>query len=802
MDPTQFVIHVLKTDPLRLLTVVPSLLLALAVSGCIGRGLGLVNLFHAGPCHQRVGTGLALAFAFGVNGFAVFLAFPECSEPNNLARNITLFIAVAVGVIVIAFFVAKGLAWHAHGIRKSALARDARYAADDSGAGDPHQALELEDARHKRERPKCRDTSSELAMGFVLGTLAGFCALYVVPHPSNWVPRWLEPGAPGWKRAVIDWCLDAGLANRLPTAWAAYHRIAGLCVAGILVAHVVLPILANRRCYSCLPSTAVLLCGLTGEAALLLGATGYHHLWLIVLLALVGVVFLRALPEHRYPFHWRLHDDAHPVRSSWCQRLREKVFGSALEHRLVMSLLPHLVGQEALDEWRAYARRPLPLASGLETLRNPKKARRWHSGNQVASGHVTQEKRPLIIVCASGGGMRAAVWTCHVLSALEKKSKRSFSPAVRLIFGASGGMLGAAHYVHSLLRKKRVNSKSFLRKIEQESLSRLATHFVLDDLGPWCWAGYFGGKHRGDAIENHWADNLDTKREGFTFGQLAGEERLGNVPSLVFSPMLLEDGRRLLFSNLELQPLTVACGREIRGNGPGSHRFSQSAVQARRLMDLTNVSVLSVVRANATFPYVMPIGSVRTAPRRHLVDAGYYDNYGTGLAAAWLQATLDDKARKKWLLENHSHVLVVQIRDGVMADTLPLWATAESTPGLFGRLFEHELGPIRGILGFREAVQLFENDEDLAAVLGRINRMTTKRKIGPKAASVSFEFGGTAALSWFLSGRGLESIKEEVKKPRIRRRIEETVEWLEREPCTPTGAPTPDGSQPPAAGSP
>ena len=39
---------------------------------------------------------------------------------------------------------------------------------------------------------------------------------------------------------------------------------------------------------------------------------------------------------------------------------------------------------------------------------------------------------------------------------------------------------------------------------------------------------------------------------------------------------------------------------------------------------------------NASFPFLSPSAALPTDPVRHVVDAGYYDNYGTTVATKWL----------------------------------------------------------------------------------------------------------------------------------------------------------------------
>jgi hypothetical protein len=59
---------------------------------------------------------------------------------------------------------------------------------------------------------------------------------------------------------------------------------------------------------------------------------------------------------------------------------------------------------------------------------------------------------------------------------------------------------------------------------------------------------------------------------------------------------------------------------------------------------------------SATFPYITSSITLPTVPPRHVVDAGYYDNYGVNLAAAWIASHRD------WIKKNTAGVLLVQIR--------------------------------------------------------------------------------------------------------------------------------------------
>src|SRR5262249_11207634 len=74
-----------------------------------------------------------------------------------------------------------------------------------------------------------------------------------------------------------------------------------------------------------------------------------------------------------------------------------------------------------------------------------------------ACGPAPGRRPKLVVVATSGGGIRAAIWTAVVLGGLEQAMRHDddFAHHVRLITGASGGMVGAAHYVTTLGRPGR-----------------------------------------------------------------------------------------------------------------------------------------------------------------------------------------------------------------------------------------------------------------------------------------------------------------------------------------------------------
>lgn len=160
--------------------------------------------------------------------------------------------------------------------------------------------------------------------------------------------------------------------------------------------------------------------------------------------------------------------------------------------------------------------------------------------------------------------------------------------------------------------------------IPVDSIMPVAAHIALRDV----WQAFLPwlvDADRGVVLEQDW------KRIDFPIQSLRASEEKGEVPSIILSPMIVEDGRRLLISNLDLWKITSAAGGEVTGDDPGSksHLYSLSALEFFRLFPFaTEFHLATGVRMSASFPYVSPAVNLPTDPPRRVVDAGYYDNYG------------------------------------------------------------------------------------------------------------------------------------------------------------------------------
>jgi hypothetical protein len=366
----------------------------------------------------------------------------------------------------------------------------------------------------------------------------------------------------------------------------------------------------------------------------------------------------------------------------------------------------------------------------------------------------SRAKKPkLVVVSVSGGASRSAYWCAVVLDRLSSTLGPTFNRSVRIITGTSGGMLGTAHYVERLYRGTMGSSTgkgSWVDEVRVDSLVRLAPYIALCDL-PRSFLprlvehrrhdGSVKEYDRGTKLEDDWCYLGDRALQEYAF-----LERNGDIPSLIFSPMILEDGRLLLISNLdlrevahpqktisrihvplgseyawnselccnetELRLMPMSVGSKIAQNVDGTRvlPYSLSGLEFYKLFPLaTRFRVATAVRMNATFPYISPAVSLPTDPPRHIVDAGYYDNYGIQVSTSWLQMN------REWLIENTSGVLLIQIRDGL--SELDRFETDDHSTTNWERIargFEFLLNPVKGAFRARSSTSMFRNDLEVA----------------------------------------------------------------------------------------
>jgi hypothetical protein len=275
----------------------------------------------------------------------------------------------------------------------------------------------------------------------------------------------------------------------------------------------------------------------------------------------------------------------------------------------------------------------------------------------------TGEKKPkLIVLNTSGGGSRSALWTFTVLQNCDQALNQQLTEHLNLITGASGGMVGAAYYREICLRnnKKEIANryaKKYGDNLSKDLLNKLAFSISTNDLffryRSFSYNNIKYTRDRGYAFEEHLHENTENLLQ-HNLGYYKNYEQQAEIPLMIFSPTIVNDGRRLLMSSQSLSFLTK------NKDYPTHVKSSFENIDYQSFFSENNPQEMrfsSVLRASATFPFIIPMMTMPTEPGMQLMDAGIRDNYGTKTTMDYLFSI------EKWIKENTSGVIILEIRD-------------------------------------------------------------------------------------------------------------------------------------------
>jgi hypothetical protein len=409
------------------------------------------------------------------------------------------------------------------------------------------------------------------------------------------------------------------------------------------------------------------------------------------------------------------------------------------------------------------------------------------------------EKKPkMIFLCFSGGGQRAAVWAMRTLQVCDSILNGQLIRQTMLMTGASGGLVGAGYFRELYLRRelfKRgdildpVNpyDEKYLSNIAQDNLNAIVFSLVVNDLffgfQTFDYAGQTYYKDRGFAFEQQ----LNRNTGGVLDKPLCDYreyELLSYIPMMILAPTIVNDGRKLYISPLNVSYMSVP-----RLDAPRFLNQKTKGIEFLRFFEEQNserLRFLSALRMSATFPYVTPNVRMPSQPEMEIMDAGLSDNFGVADAVRFLYTF------KKWITENTSGVIFVSIRD--TQKDKPIEKTIEQS--LFTRIFT----PVTSLFQNLEYLQDISNDNMIEFAQGwfgkgfGIHRIefqyiplpSRQRKIpeqilpdGQKIPAQQLVTIERAPLSWRLTEKEKENIKQAIFNFQNRNAIKQLKKLLE-----------------------
>jgi hypothetical protein len=362
----------------------------------------------------------------------------------------------------------------------------------------------------------------------------------------------------------------------------------------------------------------------------------------------------------------------------------------------------------------------------------------------------------LVVVASSGGGGQAAVWTSRVFEGLADEGDWGVRvlDSIGLVSTVSGGSVGAMYWVDAYTPAGPPSDRESIEQLraaaESPTLEALVWGMVYPDtvrlLLPAASNRWFPLFDRARTMELSWngrfiASEADPKNAPTlaSWSQGVGE---GWRPLLIFNATAVESGCRVLL---------------------GAASFARDAFAGAIVypVDQYDLDVSTAARLSASFPYLSPTsraevevvreadGERKSRARtcsdleiggQHLVDGGYYDNYGVVTAMQWLDQVLSaDQSRRI------RKVVIIEIR----SMSKQFQRSEVALPGVVAQL----TGPLSTLTSVRTSSQIDRNVESLQEFARAWARE------GVVIESVAFEAHNEQRLSWSLTADTIDKVR-------------------------------------------
>ena len=467
-----------------------------------------------------------------------------------------------------------------------------------------------------------------------------------------------------------------------------------------------------------------------------------HSLALGLLTASIGLYILLAIPR------WRHHFEVEPSSLAYllavvillCWGLSGLAF--LVDRWRVPVLVPVLIWSFAMSKFpgNQHTFPVLPGAPGCGAVPTPEE--------------VVGERESIIVIAASGGGIRSAAWTAQVLTGLEnlagsdpalRKAGLRFGSSVRLLSGVSGGSAGMLHYLGALDPKtgEPPPSDVVVANAERSSLDALVWGLVYPDLRrallPYPWPP---ATDRGLELEREWRRASDEKGPGLPPRMSDWHDlvRAGIFPAVIFNATDAATGERVLLGTTK-----------VDSAGPrGRRNFC--------LVDDTDHDLApeTAARMSATFPFLAPAARPRPPLKKAigtpLVDGGYADNFGMATLMEWV---FEARVRSSRL----RRVLVIQIRAAPEATQL-------LPSGEVGRSWLYQIyAPLEAMLSVWSNGQSARNDAQFELLQRAWKSARPDARADDEITTVTFELktpkehADSRPLSWHLTRGQREDIQ-------------------------------------------
>lgn len=414
--------------------------------------------------------------------------------------------------------------------------------------------------------------------------------------------------------------------------------------------------------------------------------------------------------------------------------------------------------------------RPRYNPGSLNALCTPEKL---HSDKQQMVALLNQWKarqdsaKPLMVfINVSGGGLRSSAFTMHALQKMDSMLQGKLMQKTFMISGASGGMLAATYYRELYRRNVHgdsilLYSPQYLNNITGDLLNSVFSSMMARDLMGSSLKFTVGKnkyiKDRGYAFEKKLSENtnhiLNVQLKDFK-----SDEAQAKVPLLLFNAVVKGDGKKMVLStqpmSFMMKPFALQQDTSI---SPDAVDFAALFKNQQPM----NLRLLSALRMNATFPYVLPNVWLPASPVIDVMDAGLRDNFGQEATLRFLDNF------KEWIELNTRGVLVIQIRDRNTSNWTPPFEPRTATDVL--------VSPATMLQNNWFRMQDYYQDTDFAYFKNSFGALLTKITV----MYIPQKPDNKVALNFHLTAREKRDIIESFDTPNSMQTLKQIVEILQ-----------------------
>lgn len=375
--------------------------------------------------------------------------------------------------------------------------------------------------------------------------------------------------------------------------------------------------------------------------------------------------------------------------------------------------------------------------------------------------------KPLMVfINVSGGGLRSSAFTMHALQKMDSMLQGKLMQKTFMISGASGGMLAATYYRELYRRNVHgdsilLYSPQYLNNITGDLLNSVFSSMMARDLMGSSLKFTVGKnkyiKDRGYAFEKKLSENtnhiLNVQLKDFK-----SDEAQAKVPLLLFNAVVKGDGKKMVLStqpmSFMMKPFALQQDTSI---SPDAVDFAALFKNQQPM----NLRLLSALRMNATFPYVLPNVWLPASPVIDVMDAGLRDNFGQEATLRFLDNF------KEWIELNTRGVLVIQIRDRNTSNWTPPFEPRTATDVL--------VSPATMLQNNWFRMQDYYQDTDFAYFKNSFGALLTKITV----MYIPQKPDNKVALNFHLTAREKRDIIESFDTPNSMQTLKQIVEILQ-----------------------